>query len=65
MADVKHFFYTNDILDELEASLSTERLSAYLYAVGGNREKAIRLHVWNTEDRMSIHRHRFRGASTH
>ena len=45
---VKHFSYTNDILDELEASFSSERLATYLHASRGDREKAIRLHVWNT-----------------
>ena len=47
-AGVKHFSYTNDILDELEASFSGERLATYLHAAQGDREKAIRLHVWNT-----------------
>lgn len=47
-AGVKQFSYTNDILDELEASLSSERLRTYLQAVRGDREMAIRLHVWNT-----------------
>ena len=47
-ADVKHFSYPNDTLDELEASLSSERLGTYLRAARGEREKAIRLHVWNT-----------------
>ncbi len=47
-AGVKRFSYTNDILDELEALFSSERLATYLHAVRGDREKAIRLHVWNT-----------------
>ena len=47
-AGVKHFSYTNDILDELDASLSSERVGTYLHAAQGDREKAIRLHVWNT-----------------
>lgn len=46
--DVNDFLYTDDVLDELERSLSSERLGTYLDAVQGNREKAIRLHVWNT-----------------
>ena len=47
-AGVKRFAYTNDILDELEVSLSNERLATYLHAAQGDRERAIRLHVWNT-----------------
>jgi hypothetical protein len=46
--DVKDFSYTDDLLDELEASLSRERLGTYLDAAGGDREGAIRLHAWNT-----------------
>ena len=46
---VKNFFYTDEILDELETSLSRERLGTYLVATGGDREKAIRLYIWNTE----------------
>ena len=45
---VKDFSYTDDLLDELEASLSRERLGTYLDAAGGDREGAIRLHAWNT-----------------
>ena len=45
---VKDFYYTDDLLDELEASLSRERLGTYLDAAGGDREGAIRLHAWNT-----------------
>ena len=40
--DVKDFSYTDDLLDELEASLSRERLGTYLDAAGGDREGAIR-----------------------
>ena len=47
-AGVKCFSYTNDVLDELEASFSSERLATYLDAAGGDRERATRLHVWNT-----------------
>ena len=45
---VKDFSYTDDLLDELEASLSRERLGTYLDAARGDREGAIRLHAWNT-----------------
>ena len=45
---VKEFSYTDDLLDELEASLSRERLGTYLDAAGGDQEGAIRLHAWNT-----------------
>lgn len=45
---VKTFSYTDETLDELETALSHERLSTYLDAAGGDRERAIRLHAWNT-----------------
>ena len=48
-AGVKNFFYTDEILNELETSLSRERLGTYLAATGGDREKAIRLYIWNTD----------------
>ena len=46
--DVKLFFYTDEILDQLELWLSSERLTTCLDAVGGDREHAIQLHDWNT-----------------
>jgi len=46
--DVKKFSYTDDLLDELEASLSRERLGTYLDAAGGDRKGAIELYAWNT-----------------
>ena len=46
--DVKTFSYTDETLDELETALSHERLSTYLDAAGGDRERTIRLHAWNT-----------------
>ena len=36
------------MLQELESSLSPQRFDTYLKATGGNREKAMRLYVWNT-----------------
>ena len=45
---VKPFSYTDETLDELETALSRARLSTYLDAAGGDRERAIRLHAWNT-----------------
>ena len=45
---VKTFSYTDETLDELETALSPERLSTYLDAAGGDRERAMRLHDWNT-----------------
>ena len=45
---VKNFTYADDLLDELEAALSRERLGTYLDATGGDREGAIRLYAWNT-----------------
>ena len=47
-ARVKDFSYTRDSLHELEVSLSSERLGTYLIATRGDRERAMRLHVWNT-----------------
>ena len=45
---VKPFSYTDKILDQLEQSLSPERLVTYLDAVEGDREQAIQLYDWNT-----------------
>ena len=45
---VKGFSYTHEVLDELEASLSYERLDTYLAAARGGRARAIRLYAWNT-----------------
>ena len=36
------------ILDDLEASLSPERMSTYLSAAQDDREKALHLYAWNT-----------------
>lgn len=46
--DVKSFVAEEDVVDDLAASLSPERLSTYLRAVQGNREQALRLYTWNT-----------------
>ena len=45
---VKTFSYTDEILGELERTLSRERLRTYLDAVGGDRVEAVRLYAWNT-----------------
>jgi len=45
---VKTFSYADETLDELETALSRERLSTYLDAAGGDRQRAILLHAWNT-----------------
>ena len=45
---VKGASCTSEELDELEASLSRERLEIYLAAARGDRAKAVRLHAWNT-----------------
>ena len=47
-AGVKGFSWTSRILDALEAALSRERLHTYFDAAQGDREKALRLHAWNT-----------------
>lgn len=46
---VKGFSYTPGMIQALEASLSAERLTAYLRATGSDRERALRLYLWNTE----------------
>ena len=45
---VKSFSWDENILDDLEASFSSERLGTYLKAAGGDRAKALRLYTWNT-----------------
>lgn len=35
------------MLNALEASLSADRLTSYLQATGGERERAVRLYAWN------------------
>ena len=45
---VKAFSWDENILDDLEASFSSERLSTYLKATGGDRAKAFHLYTWNT-----------------
>ena len=47
-AGVNTFSYTENVLEEIEASLSRERAGTYLEAVGGDRRRAIRLYTWNT-----------------
>ena len=39
---------TEEAIEEIETSLSRERLGTYLDAAGGDRERAIRFHAWNT-----------------
>lgn len=46
--DVNPFSYTEETLEEIEGALSHERLQPYLDAAGGNRERALRLYLWNT-----------------
>ena len=45
---VKEFILSNDILIALTASLSPERFATYQNAIGGDRERAMRLYTWNT-----------------
>lgn len=45
---VKPMELDETLLDELEASLSPERLGTYLGAVNGDRARAVRLYSWNT-----------------
>lgn len=44
----KEFVYTMDKLDQLELSLSPERLAIYKKLASNDLENAIRLYVWNT-----------------
>lgn len=44
---VNTFSYTEETLRELETTLSPERISTYLMATNGDREKAARLYTWN------------------
>ena len=44
---VNTFSYTEEILGELETTLSPERMSTYLMATQGDREKAARLYTRN------------------
>ena len=46
--NVKDFDLNSEILDELEVSLSADRLGTYLAATGGDRTRAVRLYTWNT-----------------
>ena len=46
---VNTWSWTEDILNDLEASFSPERLSTYLTAAGGDRKRALQLYTWNTE----------------
>ncbi len=45
---VNPFSYTEETLTEIKAALSPERLQPYLDAAGGDRERALRLYLWNT-----------------
>lgn len=43
-----HYPITNEMLAEMEHSLSLERLTRYLVETQGNRKEALRLYAWNT-----------------
>ncbi|GAA0589900.1 Abi family protein [Caenispirillum bisanense] len=45
---VKAFVYADDVLDDIERSLSPERFARYLNATQGNRKAAVHLYTWNT-----------------
>ena len=45
---VNFFSWDENILDDLEASFSAERLGTYLKAAGGDRARALHLYTWNT-----------------
>ena len=46
--EVNSFSWDGNILDALEASFSSERLSTYFNAARGDRAKALHLYTWNT-----------------
>ena len=45
---IKSFSWDGNMLDDLEASFSSERLGTHLKAAGGDRAKALHLYTWNT-----------------
>ena len=45
---IKTFSFTEEVLEELTASLSLERMNTYLEATQGNSKKAALLYTWNT-----------------
>ncbi len=56
MAENQHFFtYTNEQLDSLVITLSTDRLTPYVNAANGERLHAIRLYEWNTAISESLY----------
>ena len=46
--EVKSFLANGNVLDDLEASFSPERMGTYLRDVQGDRKKALHLYTWNT-----------------
>ena len=46
---VNTWSWADDLLDELEASFSPERLRTYLTAAEGDRKRALQLYTWNTK----------------
>ncbi len=46
--EVNNFRYTEENLNDFEASLSPERLGTYFDVTDGDREEAVQIHVWNT-----------------
>ncbi len=43
------FIYNPNIINELEGTISLDRLSTYLNAANGNKETALKLYLWNSE----------------
>lgn len=46
---VKGFTYNSSVINALETALSSDRLTAYLRETGGDKGRALRLYLWNTE----------------
>ena len=43
------FCYTTEIIDNLEKSISPDRLATYLQETGNNKENALKLYLWDTD----------------
>lgn len=51
----ENFQYHDDVSAALENTISAERLGTYLKKSGFNRERAIKLYVWNSYISQSLH----------
>lgn len=51
----ENFQYHDDVAAALESTISAERLGSYLRKSGFNKERALRLYVWNSYISQSFH----------